>query len=91
MGYEESWHHYPSTAEVTLPATFVAPTEVAIRFGLCPTGTDGRRFPTQATMDHEGPARGGRLHLKNATISWHLEPPDPAVVACSERLNMRGS
>ena len=40
-------------------------------------------------MDNVGRARGGYLDVETSAISWQPEPPDPALAAGSERLNMQ--
>jgi hypothetical protein len=81
---------YSSTAEATVPAPLAAPAVVAIRFGLFNPEADGRRLPMLGAVDRTGRARGGRLQVGNGGIFWQPEPPDPAVAARAERLNMSG-
>jgi len=81
---------YSTTGEVTVPAEITAPADIAIRFGLYQAITGGRRLSMLGAVDRTGRVRGGHLHVENAAISWQPEPPDPAVAARSERLNMSG-
>ena len=80
---------YSRTADVTIPAGIDA-AAIAIRLGLYHSGPDGRRLRMPGAVDRSGRARGGTIHLENATIHWRPEPPDPVVAARSERLNTTG-
>jgi len=81
---------YSSTAEVTVPAGITDNRRIAIRFGLYqPTG--GKRLPMPGTVDTTGRARGGSIRVKDHSIQWQPELPDPKVAAQTCRLNMSGS
>ncbi len=84
---------YPSTAEVTIPDSVKLPADIGIRFGLYHAGTDGRRLPLLGPLDGTGRARGGRIHAEGkdgqaVVLRWQAEPPDPAINARLERLNL---
>ena len=81
---------FSSTVEGIVPASLHVPADVAIRFGLFRAATDGSRYPMLGPVDGTNRVRGGRLHMENGAMTWQPEPPDPAVTAITERLNMSG-
>ena len=80
---------YSSTGEVTVPANIDVPNAIAIRLGLFQS-PGGRRLSMAGPVDHTGRVRGGSIHLDGTAIRWRPEPPDPAVNARCERLNVNG-